>query len=322
MMNCKLGMRVYYRFEKFRADNSGAEIAGSRQVVSAWSPNIILNQGLDYIASKPLNYAVARVRVGSGNSTPSATQTGLDNQIAVSSTQQAASTGAETSGTPYIWRRRTVRFDEGEAAGILAEVGVGWSDEVTDTFSRALILDTDGNPTTITVLADEYLDVVYELRIYPPSADAAGSLTIDGKTYDYICRPARIGSYSINNSYPGGWNAEYGASSLAPSISNYSVFDGEIGDSTGYPAGTAKSVANGSVTPAGYVQGSYQLTLEIEFGLNNGNLSDGIRSLLFATGWGLWQMEFSEQGTGDTIPKDDQKKLTFNITHSWGRATI
>lgn len=126
--------------------------------------NLVLDSGLDRLS---VGSAIGYVSVGSGNSVPVVTQTTLDNRIASTNTVQGSATfGNQTSVQPYYgWARQTYRFGAGVAAGNLSEIGIGWS--TTDLFNRALIKDTNGNPTTITVLSDEYLDVIVELRTYP-----------------------------------------------------------------------------------------------------------------------------------------------------------
>jgi hypothetical protein len=60
-------------------------------------------------------------------------------------------------------------------------------------YSRALILDGALNPTTITVLSNEYLTVYYQQRIQMPLTDASGSVTISGVgTFNYTRRTQNI----------------------------------------------------------------------------------------------------------------------------------
>ncbi len=45
-------------------------------------------------------------------------------------------------------------------------MGIGWNANPSGAlFSRALIVDAEGDPTTIAKLADEQLDVEYEFRV-------------------------------------------------------------------------------------------------------------------------------------------------------------
>src|SRR5690606_37976758 len=67
----------------------------------------------------------------------------------------------------------------------------------TPIFNRARVVDEMGNPTTITVLSDEFLEVIYEITLYAIDG-ATGTLTIniDGTptNFDYEIRPI-----SMNN---------------------------------------------------------------------------------------------------------------------------
>ena len=117
---------------------------------------------------------------GTGNSTPVVSQTILDNQTGVSSSG-IETYGSTTSSPYYGYKIFTFRFNQGIAAGNISEIGVGWSGTTPlQLFSRTLIKDINGDPTTITVLADETLDVIYELRLYAPETD----LIVSGLDYN------------------------------------------------------------------------------------------------------------------------------------------
>ncbi|WP_444922940.1 hypothetical protein ACJJH9_12215 [Microbulbifer sp. DLAB2-AF] len=186
----------------------------------------------------------------------------------------------------------------------------------SDLFSRALVLDGNGNPTTITKLSDEYLHLTYELRIYPPTTDTASTVELEGVVYDVIVRAADADSYG--DSF--GWDVERSAGSSGVNNIGYRAFNGGIGDYSGKPSGSYSS----SDTPVcyAYTANSYTLYKKVFFDLDQGNLSGGIRSLYVQQGWGAWQFEFSAQGTGNAIPKSASKTLYFKVGHRWGRATL
>src|SRR5690606_22222525 len=117
-------------------------------------PNLITDSGLDLLAAGSLNSVVGKCWVGSGNSAPSVTDTALESEIA-STTNATSSSFANNSGPPdyYSYAVKVFRFSTGVAAGNISEVGVGATNNTL--FSRALVLDSEGNPTSITVLADE-----------------------------------------------------------------------------------------------------------------------------------------------------------------------
>lgn len=102
--------------------------------------------------------------------------------------------------TPWVQNTLVFEFPAGRATGNLTEVGVGWtSDGViipnannNRVFSRALILDASGQPTTLTVLADEILRVTYMLRLYVPFnvPDEVKVMTIGGVNTTVTIRSA------------------------------------------------------------------------------------------------------------------------------------
>lgn len=312
MINLVSGVEGRYRIEKSKADENGVEIPGTRVVCADWFQNLVLDQALNEIGTRALslsNIAIA-FRVGSGNTAPLVTDTQLQSQIASTVTAQGAPTsGVVPSPGAYIWRRQTRRFAAGVAAGILAEVGVGWAQTGGTLFSRALIVDDMGAPTTITVLADEILDVSYEFRVYPQETDSTGTLVLDGITYDYTARASRINVVNV-------WFSQTPGNQF---LGSASAFTGNIGPLTGTPSGTGSPTATGASIP--YANNSLEGSATATWGLNTGNIG-GIRSVQIGVGWSNWQIQFDAQGTGNTIPKDATNELSLTVTHSWARRTI
>src|SRR5690606_16576837 len=114
-----------------------------------------------------------------GNTPPTVSDTGLESFSA--STTNLFSSNYNNTGSPdYIHSRTYVfRFSAGTLNGTYSEVAVGWND--SSAFSRALIQTSGGSPTTISVASDEYLDVVYEIRLIHDLDDTIfGSITIGG----------------------------------------------------------------------------------------------------------------------------------------------
>ena len=152
----------------------------------------------------------------------------------------------------YISHIVEYHFAIGAAAGNLSELGVGWASSGTTLFSRALILDSGGTPTTITVLSDEYLYVTYEHRFYPSETDATGSIVFTGNiggTYTYTLRPAQIDSTSIADLTPGPTAMNH------IDIVHVTVYDGSIGIITSLPAGNSDGLYDATATIDPYVDG-------------------------------------------------------------------
>lgn len=294
------------------------------RVVLAEFDNIILDAGREHSCSG--SAVIGFCQVGTGTTTPTAGDTGLVAKIAHTSTLQGGVgnifPGAYVSGSPpYIKGSLTYRFAVGAAAGNLSEVGIGWASSGS-LWSRALIADSGGSPTTITILSDEQLDVVYELRVYPPTTDATGTATLGGVSYSYTLRANdvdnewRYTTYQMLSGFVFGLGAGSGNATLQ-------CFDGPIGSTiTDTPSGaSAGNNSSGVVNLASYSSGSYQRAAEFVAGLGDCNISGGIKSLVFSVpsssgvGYGFsYQAQFSPN-----IPKDNTKVLKLTLTCTMSR---
>lgn len=311
MIKLQTSMAGRFKLEKYKADRDGNPIAETKEVVADWFDNLILDQGLNRLGSSTLSSSTGTIQVGSGGSAPEASDAGLDAFIAASSSSQGQVDGVQVSDEPYyLFRRVTRRFSAGSAAGNLSEVGAGWgSSAVGNLFSRALIVDSQGSPTTITVLSDEVLDVTYEIRVYPDSTDSVGTIELEGELFDYTARAWDIDSiYSAEQ-----WSFSRSGVSSAGFARAY---DGGIGGILTGPSGANDDPS--SRTNGSYSQGSMVGSASYTWGLNRGNIG-GIRSVRLPVGWSVWQIEFSSQVDGSPIPKDDTKELTLTVSHSWAR---
>jgi len=221
-----------------------------------------------------------------------------------------------TSTPPYYGRVvRGYRFTPGQATGNLAEVGVGPASS-GNLFSRARIVDTNGNPTTITVLADEYLDVYYDIRYYISYQDNVFEFLINGVTYTGTIRPFQINSTSQGFSY---WSYIIGTQvQLISSYNNTGFtyftykYPRTLGEVTGPPAGTTLS-GSASFTNDAYVSGSYTKTGTVTVPLTAGNHADGIGGFDFSM-YGCWAVSITP-----AIMKTSLMVLTFKISISWSR---
>lgn len=166
-MDFKIKNKVGARFKLIAHKGDGVPTRETE-----WFNNLVLDTGLDRMGTG--NW-IDRCCVGTGNSTPLATQISLDSFLASTTSSASENKSVNTSIEPFYWAATKVwRFKQGVAAGNISEVGMGWSD--SNLWNRALIRDLNGNPTTITVLSDEYLDVVAEVRIYPPTGSGSFEL--------------------------------------------------------------------------------------------------------------------------------------------------
>ena len=188
-VNCKAQAR--FKVIKRKRDQLGNEKITE---CSGWSDNIVLDQGLNLLSSQGGNL-LTYIVVGSGNATPDPAQTTLQNKIAhtsITSPTQPVNAINFSNAPFYIAARRSFRFNEGQAVGVLAELGL--SHNGTLLTNRALIRDNGGNIATITTLADEILDILVEFRVYLPSSFSGSFLLKDKmgntvKTVNYTGKP-------------------------------------------------------------------------------------------------------------------------------------
>lgn len=298
------------------------------RVVLAEFDNIIVNGGLNYAAGGSTG-TIAYCQVGTGNTAAAATDAALVSRIAGTNTSPSdtMASGTYVAGSPpYIEGRRTYRFAVGAATGNLAEVGVGWATSGS-LWSRALIADAGGSPTTITILSDEQLDVVYTLRVYPPSTDVTGSVTLAGLVYGYTLRASSISGSEWGRSPSNLLNGF--VANFNNSATKFLAYSGNIGVVTSAPSGT-NAAATASCVTASYVNNSYQRAVEYKADLNDANLAAGIKSIQFymiiynnTNQFGYYQAQFVAPASiatfGTNIPKDATKVLKLTLMFTLAR---
>jgi hypothetical protein len=192
-------------------------------------------------------------------------------------------------------------------------VGVGYTGASTYLlFSRALILDGGGSPTTITILSDETLDVTYEFRMYPKETDNTGAVTFTGNiggTYDWIIRPASIATVSINSGGYSYTNTPFNNVGWANGI--LSVTTSSIAAITTIPSGLSQT---GTQTCASYVTSNYYVIHTFSWTLAQANLSPGIKCVTYSLGMIRYQLEFNPY-----VPKTANDVFNFKVKCTWGR---
>jgi len=278
--------------------------------------NLITYQGLDQIGNPP-NYNLTgfflntHCAVGTGTTAPALTDVALESPLAMyppsaGSSVQGGSV-SYVSGTPAYYRCIwTYTFPAGAATGNLSEVGVGGTlsgDTTPRLFSRALIVDGSGVPTTITVLADEALTVTYELRLYLDQTDTSYSFLINSTSYSGIFRRAFIATAPLL----------YYSVQIGPFNQMYiNTYNGTIGPITNGPTGTGgNGSAYSEMSQSAYVPGTYFRDFKRTISLSNNNMN--ITAMLTTSPHGQWQFSVSP-----AIPKTSSVSLQLNWRQSWG----
>jgi hypothetical protein len=300
-----------------------------------WFDNLILNQGLDILgtsssvassATGVFNYC----QVGTGTSVPTATQTKLDNYLAnTSSTVFVSNT---SSGAP-LYKRTAITnyvFGQGAIIGTISEIGIGWA--TTDKlFSRALITDSGGAPTPLTLTSIDQVTVSYGLTYVPDLGVGSGSVVLDGVTYPYTTQMTdilnwassgvRLSSQYFSPSYPFlGFNfagylylAQAGQALPANPLTTMPAYQEYRSTSTG---------ASGYVpTTYEYTPGSYTALATFKLLVNQGNMTGGIQFITVSTS--IQQQHSTTKFIWyftNPIPKTNLYELSLTMSTSWNNA--
>ena len=276
--------------------------------------NLILDSGLERLG---VGAIVDRCKVGSGNAAPTVADTTLASELATSTNRRSV-TPYLTASTASRWTEVTTcyRFAAGVGTGTIAEIGMGWASGL---WSRTLVKDGSGVPTTITKLADETLDVYYTLRIQLPAADITGSIVLEGVTYDYILRPAMINTQGQNSlfGYAFGAYDDNGGSSWYPSGLPIAAVDSAPG---GNAAGDRR-------VSAAYTPGSKTRRITYSAGLDAANVVGGFKSIVlpiygaYNNAQQAWQMGFYIAGAPAAVPKTATKIFSIVLDFTWARGS-
>lgn len=188
-LNAAVGGR--FKFEVYKADT------GEKTKEIDWFDNLVLDSGL--IAMRTCDYSYFEsVQLGTGTSVPHVSQTHLDNAVAFancgrySAADVVSMTRGNVPAEGYYFTRQKVRFPAGKLNNTqaISEVGLGYlgSGKALNNplWNRALLKDENGNPRTLTVNSDEYLDVTFEIRCYVNTSDIVANDFVVKDRYDNV----------------------------------------------------------------------------------------------------------------------------------------
>lgn len=146
--------------------------------------NLILDSGLDFVASHYYADLAKYCAVGTDQTTPDPEQKGLINEVARTNQYfpgEGHCGSRQETPTKRVYRR-TFDFPIGALDGTYRELGFSpFPTNEANLFSRTLPVDLDGNPTTISVAKNQRLRVVYEWTVnLSPEIVSQFLTTIDG----------------------------------------------------------------------------------------------------------------------------------------------
>ena len=294
-------------------DENGMQIlTGEREKVAEFN-NLITDNGLNSMVS--LN-VIQYFYLSANNSEPTVTDNAVAQFLGGSNTyQDSGYVDANLATAPYyVTKYQTMRFIAGVGTGNISKISVGWGTINTPTglWSSALVKDASGANTVITKLADESLDVTYQLRSYLSGVDYTGVVSISGVNYNVVVRASQFKTY---------W---FGSGLLLPAVGTNFVraSSGDIEPITGFPSGAANPT--GTISHKPYVDMSFQLEKVFSFALGNANYPTGIRSIQTYFDDNVdcfhWQIRFGKSDDDSAIMKTSNDTLTLpTFITSWGR---
>lgn len=266
--------------------------------------NMVLDNFFTYIASQTaFSYFPNQqktIRVGSGTTAPTAGQTTLVSLLAsigggsAGSIQYTESADVIANG---IWSKTitmTFQFGLGQFTGNVSEVGFALPNVTAPTVhTRALVVDGNGNPTSITVTAQDQLTVIYKLTVSVPYTVQTGTVVISGVTYNYTAAktaPTTMGAGAII--WPNG----------AITTAAYNGAFGAVGEN---PSGTSAAITVAFPASAGT-----RRNFTVTAATGDANLAGGITAINMNGGFKF--------GFTPAIPKTSTQTLSLTVGYNLG----
>lgn len=282
-------------------------------------PNVITNLGLDAIGDDHNLFTFCAV--GGGNSKPLNTNTKLDNFLAAGSqiSSESKYDYDPVRDTEFYKCSRTVGYRfEGLDNKNISEVGLvgDYRSELHSAFTRTLIKNSAGEPTVITVLSGEILELQYRLwQVFDvKDKDQVVTAMIDGVEVPFNVKIRLAG---VGGNLGGSWSyAAVAGAHLTFQGNNYHQFGtGELGEITGQNSGGLTNIYG--LSWEAYQPSTYKRKFYV-----NTSITDAvhpIRSFLFFTGLGAYQVRFGTVNGDLPIDKTNQDILQLGFEMSWGR---
>lgn len=322
MIKLHFGFKGIVTIDKGKLDKNGNSI--SREHVSKFD-NLILDTGLHQIALS--DSWLDMLHLGSGITPPHPLQFSLVNPTYEGRNLAPVPNtdiGIDTSDpqNPYTWITRIFRVLPQGVNRTYTELGIGG--DSNNLFSRTLIKDYQGNPKSITVLGDEYLDIKYECRMYIPADTIEYSITptgSDNQKRTVTVRAAMIDtlsrSYGWALGYPYGKDGTYDVyklNSLCGSVNKPFVqnilYDGGLRGLEQRPDGRVVGEHFNYTTMVRIDA----VTMQFSFVRGLSDNVGTIRSILISQTGYCFQMEIDPP-----LVKTEKDKFYFTYQITWGR---
>lgn len=282
--------------------------------------NLITRGGMESLGSLS-----GRLFVGTGSSTPLFSNTALDSPLTSAAGAGWNDIASTLSGTNYIKESRNIiTFPIGAVVGNISELSLSNSGQDSDT--RALFKDGAGDPTTITVTAQDQLVVTYfvqkTISMIPFTSSILADLDGVPTAIDYTIRPciSSNGDSGEDANFPG--SIYRGDLYFRANSTNFASIAGPDYIPVQLDAGGSGPDASGSHVVVLTASGN-EVTHTVTMPTNKGNLQ--WKALLFspfATGDSsamLFQLEFDGP---NYITKTNTDQVVFKIKETMNQVIV
>lgn len=294
---------------------------GTVKTDTGFQKNLVLNQGLNFLGGGKGDSIFARCVIGSGNSTPAATQTALDSFIAsATGSKNASKYGYADDGTNTYKTSVTYKYSFGNLDNVnVTEAGLASQGSTASNIylcTRVLIKDSSGQPTSVTILAGEILEIYYKVWRVVSTLDASHTVNLnntngDTVPYNVVVRLASVGRAA--------WEK------VGEPIADFDKYvawsEEDLQPLTTAGPSTSGNRSNTVMSLRSYADGSLKRVLDLKFKIEDANIP--IRTVNIAAyerfTFFLSQIRFGSVADDSPITKTNQDTLTIPLEFSWGR---
>lgn len=313
-----IGFKGEYSATVLKADGTVKEFLNEEKTLRSGDTikNLLLDNFFTRLVSlaEPIGNAIT-IRCGTGSQPVVESQTGLQSPMTLQSGSWPSSFNAQAdlpavieSGLIKIGRTFTFTFNLGRIVGNISELGVDLANGTSNNLhSRALVVDNQGNPSTISVTSQEQLILTYTLRAEYSVNDVVTNTTflLNGVVtpVEVTARWNGVNTHNLRQMLFLGFHGNL----QAPR-----VFNGDLNGINEDPSGNFETI-NSTYSAAYNVSGGKQFTHTL--GISTGNLVGGISVIAGAVGNG-GKMKF---GFNPPIPKNADRTLSITVRQTFGR---
>lgn len=326
-------------FSVIRADGTVKEFVNEERTLRSGEPikNTVLDNFFSRMRESTQYKVSAAIKLGTGNSPTDVAQTTLEAPYRPLHGNHARDYSpyfsSRTEGDYRVYKAKfNFLFDVGQLSGNFSEVGIDYAANIYNYDSmpsntsysnhpsnnsvntRLLITDAQGNPTTITILADEQLKISYSLEAKIPDQPVTTTAVL---LSDGVPSDINITCYRTENgTFQSLFNSNFGFSNQTSSNYIYAI-NGTIGSTTvGMQVNKeAKATKDEKVVVGNTIE------RRLEWDSTTANFADGINIISpFTWGNGRDSNHVYKWAIDPPIQKDNTKRLRLTMVVEFARA--